>query len=103
MDKNFVMKQSKKRIVLTDEEFAELQRILRGSIDASIEDIEADPNLGETLEHVAKILDEMKPDMDWEFRDRNLIAAILWHAKEYIIVDGLIEKFIDALLLRKED
>lgn len=103
MDKNFVMKQSKKRIVLTDEEFAELQRILRGSIDASIEDIEADPNLGETLEHVAKILDEMKPDMDWEFRDRNLIAAILWNAKEYIIVDGLIEKFIDALLLRKED
>ena len=103
MDKNFVMKQSKKRIVLTDEEFAELQRILRGSIDASIEDIEADSNLGETLEHVAKILDEMKPDMDWEFRDRNLIAAILWNAKEYIIVDGLIEKFIDALLLRKED
>ena len=103
MDKNFVVKQSKKRIVLTEEEFAEMQRILRGSIDASAEDVEADPDLGETLEHVAKILDEIKPDMDWEFRDRNLIAAILWNAKEYIVVDGLIEKFMDALLLHKED
>lgn len=97
------MERSDKRIVLTGAEFEMLRRILRGSIDASVGDASADPDLAKTLEQVSEILEKMQPDMNWGYDERNLVAAILWNAREYFDGEDLIKKFMDALLLYEED